>query len=97
MSGLSGRRRDFVRHIIDGRSPKAAAIAAGYAPIYASHTAHRLRKEPAVAEAIEHAKAQKAETLAQLDECRRVAIENGDAGAAIEAVKILTQIRCGVP
>jgi phage terminase small subunit len=98
VSDLSGRRRDFVRYIVEGRSPKAAAMGAGYAPTYACQTAHRLlNKDPAVSEAIERAKAQKAETLAQLDQCRKVAIERGDAGAAIRAVELLTQMRTDAP
>jgi phage terminase small subunit len=95
---LRGKKIDFVKAVLEGKGPKAAALAAGYAPECATRTARRLMTEDvAVHNAIERAKALKRETAAQLDECRRVAIENGDAGAAVKAVELLTQIRtCGV-
>lgn len=95
MSVLRGRKIDFVLSIVEGLSPKAAALAAGYAPESAARTARRLmREDPAVADALTNARALKSETL---DACRRAAIAKGDAPAAVRASVLLTQLRCGVP
>jgi len=87
---MTPRQRAFVANLAAGMCGAEAARRAGYA--HAARAAHRLRRDPAVQAALAVAAATKAETLQQLEECRRVAIAHGDAGAAVRAVELRSQL-----
>jgi hypothetical protein len=49
---LTDRQREYVRHLASGKPSRDAARAAGFSDSYAKVAAHRLGKNPAVAQAI---------------------------------------------
>lgn len=54
---LSGMQAAFVEYVVQGETPRAAALKAGYRPAaYASQVAHRLMVHPRVSDAIRRAR-----------------------------------------
>lgn len=89
---LTGKRKLFVRAILNGEAPHAASIIAGYSERSAYQSASRLLKEPEIAQAIRHAFAAKETTLTQLEEARILALTTKDATACVWAIELEAKI-----
>lgn len=53
MHDLTDKQQKFVEHLSRGLTSRAAALAAGYSSSYSMVAAHRLKRKPAIAAAIE--------------------------------------------
>jgi hypothetical protein len=76
---LNARQRRFVDGILEGESPSAAAIAAGYTGWASAQSAYELARRPNVAAAIAQGLARQGQTLtreAAIEELARVAMSN---------------------
>lgn len=86
---LNARQRRFVDGILEGESPSAAAIAAGYTGWASAQSAYELARRPNVAAAIAQGLARQGQTLtreAAIEELARVAMSN---------ILDYTVLRCG--
>jgi phage terminase small subunit len=90
---MTPRQRVFSKLVAAGGDPVASAIEAGYRTSTARRTAARLLLASDTKRAIEEAMAGKTEAIANLEAARLLAMTNGDAYAAVLAIRSIARIR----
>lgn len=85
---LNPRQRAFVKAILRGDSPTAAAACAGYSKHSARQQASRLLQRDDIAETIQQANDRRRRALADVERARTLALENHDHHAAIAATEL---------